>query len=102
MFYEQKATDGVTSFTESEVIMRTWTRLLHVHLLITASSMLSLLFAVEPLSADPAPSDADTVTVLTYIDGPSELHVTKEGMYWFNGSNAKPGRHEGHNYATYV
>lgn len=42
------------------------------------------------------------VVIETYIDGPSELRVKKDGIYWINGGNAKPGRHEGQEYPTYV
>jgi len=48
------------------------------------------------------PNVTNQVTILAYVDGPSDLHVTRQGMYWFNGINAKPGRHEGHNDPTYV
>lgn len=42
-------------------------------------------------------------TVEALIDGGSELHVTKEGIYWMvPGGEAKPGLHEGSNEATYV
>jgi hypothetical protein len=42
------------------------------------------------------------LTVQAYVDGPSELHVTTEGVYWVNGKNGKPGRLDGKNYPTYV
>ncbi|WP_294382354.1 hypothetical protein [Prosthecobacter sp.] len=42
-------------------------------------------------------------TVEALIDGGSQLHVTKEGIYWMvPGGEAKPGKHEGANEATYV
>ncbi len=45
----------------------------------------------------------DSFTVEALIDGGSELHVTKEGIYWMvPGGEAKPGLHEGSNEATYV
>ena len=42
------------------------------------------------------------VIIETLIDGPSELRVKKDGIYWINGGNAKPGRHEGQEEPTYV
>lgn len=43
-----------------------------------------------------------TITIQAYVDGPSELHVKAEGVYWINGDNAKPGRHDGAKFPTYV
>jgi len=43
-----------------------------------------------------------TVVIEALIDGPSELRVKKDGIYWINGENAKPGRHEGQEKSTYV
>jgi len=34
--------------------------------------------------------------------GPSELRVTKAGIYWINGGNAKPGKHDRQKEPTYV
>ena len=42
------------------------------------------------------------ITVEAYIDGPSTLHLSLEGIYWTNGGNAKPGRLGAHNYPTYI
>lgn len=42
------------------------------------------------------------ITIDAYIDGPSTLHLSLAGIYWTNGGNAKPGRHDAHNYPTYV
>lgn len=45
----------------------------------------------------------ESFTVEALIDGGSELHVTKEGIYWMvPGGEAKPGLHQGSNEATYV
>ncbi len=44
----------------------------------------------------------NAVVIEALIDGPSELRVKKDGIYWINGTNAKPGRHEGHEEPTYV
>jgi hypothetical protein len=42
-------------------------------------------------------------TVEALIDGGSQLHVTKDGIYWMvPGGEAKPGKHEGANEGTYV
>ena len=43
-----------------------------------------------------------TVVIEAMIDGPSELRVKKDGIYWINGGNAKPARHEGQELSTYV
>jgi len=51
------------------------------------------------------PSDTpavQTITVQAYVDGPSELHVKAEGVYWINGDNAKPGRLDGAKFPTYI
>ena len=46
---------------------------------------------------------ADSFTVEALIDGGTQLHVTKEGIYWMvPGGEAKPGLHEGSKEATYV
>jgi hypothetical protein len=42
------------------------------------------------------------IIIETLIDGPSELRVKKDGVYWINGGNAKPGRHDGQEEPTYV
>ena len=49
-----------------------------------------------------APANPKEITVEAYIDGPSALHLTLNGIYWTNSSNAKPGRHDAHNYPTYI
>ncbi len=36
------------------------------------------------------------------VDGPSSFHLRPEGVYWVNGANAKPGKHEGHDEPTYI
>jgi hypothetical protein len=46
------------------------------------------------------PSGAVVIEAL--IDGPSELRVQKDGIYWINVANAKPGRHTGKKEPTYV
>src|SRR5882724_2462196 len=72
--------------------------------LIRAGLIFSALLVANLLSAQQLapPNVTNQVTILAYVDGPSDLHVTRQGMYWFNGINAKPGRHEGHNDPTYV
>lgn len=45
----------------------------------------------------------ENFTVEAQIDGNTELHVTKEGIYWtVPGGEAKPGLHDGANEPTYV
>jgi hypothetical protein len=45
---------------------------------------------------------AKSLIIEALIDGPSELRVQKEDLYWINEANAKPGRHNGINEPTYV
>lgn len=56
--------------------------------------------APQPAAKDGIP--ANSVIIEALIDGPSELRVKKDGIYWINGGNAKPGRHEGQEEPTYV
>lgn len=44
----------------------------------------------------------DAVLIEALVDGPSELRLKQDGIYWVNGGNAKPGRHEGREEPTYV
>jgi len=65
--------------------------------------LLVVVFAVFAFTLScPADSAQDTITIQAYIDGPSELHVKKTGIYWTNGRNAKPGRQDARNEPTYV
>jgi hypothetical protein len=66
-------------------------------ILILAFPALLLTSAIH--AADKGPQ---TFVIEALIDGPSELRVKKNGIYWVNGPNAKPGRHEGQEYPTYV
>lgn len=34
---------------------------------------------------------APLLTIESYVDGPSSLFVRRDGIYWVNGNNAKPG-----------
>ena len=64
-----------------------------------------LIGAFAPAWAQLAPKpvvDPREITVEAYVDGPSALHLSLKGIYWTNGGNAKPGRHEAHNYPTYI
>src|ERR1039457_5559764 len=64
---------------------------------------IGLFFCILCVSqASPLPTATNQITILAFIDGPSDLYVTKQGMYWFNGINAKPGRLDGRNEPTYV
>jgi hypothetical protein len=45
---------------------------------------------------------AKSLIIEALIDGPSELRVQKEDLYWINEANAKPGRHNGAKEPTYV
>jgi hypothetical protein len=36
------------------------------------------------------------------IDGPSTFHLRAEGVYWVNGANGKPGKHQGHDDPTFI
>lgn len=54
-------------------------------------------------NAGPAkPPSPKEITIEALVDGPSVLHLSPAGIYWTNGGNAKPGRHDAHNYPTYV
>lgn len=56
--------------------------------------------AISEKGQTPAPPNSIVIEAL--IDGPSELRVKKDGIYWINGANAKPGRHEGQEEPTFV
>jgi hypothetical protein len=49
-----------------------------------------------------AQTPANEVIVEAFIDGNSELRVKKTGIYWVNAEDAKPGKHGGSNFPTYV
>lgn len=53
-----------------------------------------------PNKPDTLPGNA--VIIEAFIDGPSELRVRKDGIYWINFDNAKPGKHDNEHYPTYV
>jgi hypothetical protein len=55
-----------------------------------------------PAAGDKNALPTNALVVEAFIDGPSELRVKKDGIYWINGENAKPGRHARANEATYV
>lgn len=57
---------------------------------------------VGPIGHAAESKDNKAVVIETLIDGPSELRVKKDGIYWINGGNAKPGRHDGQEEPTYV
>jgi tetratricopeptide (TPR) repeat protein len=57
--------------------------------------------AVGAAASTPA-APAGGLIIEALIDGPSELRVQKEGIYWINEANAKPGRHNGAKEPTYV
>ncbi|MEP6671040.1 MAG: hypothetical protein ABJF10_17905 [Chthoniobacter sp.] len=42
------------------------------------------------------------LTIKAWVDGPSELRIKKNGIYWKNGENAKPGRQSRLNEPTYT
>lgn len=66
----------------------------------TGSSINSLGAAANSTGAEELPANALIVEVL--IDGPSELRVQKESLYWINELNAKPGHHSGKKEPTYL
>lgn len=59
----------------------------------------ALLLASAIHAADKGPQ---TFVIEALIDGPSELRVKKDGIYWVNGPNANPGRHNGQEFPTFV
>src|SRR5437773_5314660 len=56
----------------------------------------------SPVSGIAAAAEAPRTVVEALIDGPSELRVTRTGIYWINLGNAKPGRHERRDEPTYI
>ena len=54
-----------------------------------------------PCAARAEPGTAELI-VEAYVDGPSTLHLTSEGVYWTNGNNYKPGRWGHVNEPTYI
>lgn len=59
--------------------------------------------APQPIAAREVPEIEESFTVEALIDGNSELHVTKDGIYWMvPGGEAKPGLHENADEPTYV
>jgi hypothetical protein len=70
---------------------------------LSCALLLSCTFLLLPTSGGAADTKGpQTFVIETLIDGPSELRVKKDGIYWINGGNAKPGRHEGQEFPTYV
>jgi hypothetical protein len=67
--------------------------------LILAGCFLATPTFAQTSTANTSPKE---ITVEAFIDGPSSLHLTLQGLYWTNGGNAKPGRHNAHNYPTYI
>lgn len=68
--------------------------------LIAVSLSASVLLSIGQTTAlRPNPKE---ITVEAYIDGPSTLHLSLAGLYWTNGGNAKPGRHDAKNHPTYI
>lgn len=55
-----------------------------------------------PITGLLVPPPVETLVVEAHIDGPSEFRVKKGAVYWINGPNAKPGRHDGKNLPTYL
>jgi hypothetical protein len=55
-----------------------------------------------PITGLLVPPPVETLVVEAHIDGPSEFRVKKGAVYWINGPNAKPGRHEGKDLPTYL
>lgn len=70
----------------------------------TRSTCLLFLLALTSFSLSSAADSTQPIKFMieVLIDGPSELRIKKDGIYWINGENAKPGRHEGQEVPTYV
>lgn len=45
---------------------------------------------------------AGRIVIEAQVDGPATLHVTKRGVYWVNGNNAKPGLHKAAKESTWI
>ena len=52
----------------------------------------------QPQNVAPRPGE---IVIQAYVDGITELHVSREGLRWVNGAFAKPGLHDG-NWPTFV
>lgn len=49
-----------------------------------------------------ASGTAGRIIVEAQVDGPATLHVTRRGIYWVNGNNAKPGLHKATKESTWI
>jgi hypothetical protein len=49
-----------------------------------------------------APEASGRIIIEAQVDGPATLHVTRRGIYWVNGNNAKPGLHKATKESTWV
>lgn len=61
--------------------------------------------AASPVPATPEStiiSGNSPIVIEALIDGPSELRIKPDGIYWRNLANAKPGKHEGQDAPTYI
>src|SRR5262249_12273693 len=56
------------------------------------------------VAAPPAatPVAAGRVVIEAQVDGPATLYISKKGVYWVNGRNAKPGKHDNLDAPTYI
>jgi len=69
--------------------------------LVELSEELKVLTPGRP--ADPSAQAKDETTVEAYIDGNTELHVSKQGLFWkVVGGESKPGRNDDKNFPCYV
>jgi len=55
-----------------------------------------------PNFTPPVEVQRNEIQIIALVDGITELHVTRTGMYWVNGMYAKPGQHDLQNVPTYV
>ena len=68
----------------------------------TLLSILAATLCLQSAQTLRAQAATDEVIVEALIDGNSELRAKKNGIYWINAEDAKPGKHGGANFPTYV
>lgn len=69
------------------------------------SSLIALACVLAPARGqekDKPSTGPGEITVQAYVDGSSAIHLSLQGLYWTNGGNAKPGKLDGNNFATYI
>jgi len=68
----------------------------------SATIVLSALISFASIHSHATGAVPDELIIDAFVDGPSTLHLTPDGLYWTNGTHEKPGKWHGANEATYV